>query len=438
MKKDHVGFVIFLFFLLITPKIPLGISIFPQKSAMPLGFVGLLIWMFLSPRHILRKKLFLKSSTSLRLLIFGIYAFFVSIISLNLTSIAFSFQYLFYLFMSYSLLSSYLNDAAYSGEIHKTYKIFSYFGVIFTFAVIISVWTGPFYQHQTIYVSKNWQDIPIRQGIGFMEGGSGAGAVLIVFCLFFFIIYRRYHRIGLFWGIIAFIALITTLSRSAVFSFIIGSIIYLFIACMRSIKRGRILRKTVFMVFEGISAVIIITLIWEGILLCFANRSILKDTMVSIGSGFALLRSEIAQGDIETRKEIWHESIDKWGNSTIRERILGNGFRSHGNISDDLVAWSTPHNVYIALLIDFGLIGFLLFIFPLLLFVITHTIRFLSGKESAAQRFALVVIMCLLMHNFTETFFYSPILMSLLLLSIILASLDMPKPMNLSQARTIK
>jgi len=57
MKRDHCGFFMFLACLLIAPEISVG-ALFgsPGRADMSLGLVGLMIWILLSPRHLINVK----------------------------------------------------------------------------------------------------------------------------------------------------------------------------------------------------------------------------------------------------------------------------------------------------------------------------------------------------------------------------------------------
>jgi len=57
MKRDHLGFFIFLVLLLLAPGVPLrklGFQLVPEMSTLSLSALGLAIWAFVSPQYITR------------------------------------------------------------------------------------------------------------------------------------------------------------------------------------------------------------------------------------------------------------------------------------------------------------------------------------------------------------------------------------------------
>ena len=80
----------------------------------------------------------------------------------------------------------------------------------------------------------------IQQGVGFAEGPNAAGAILIIFCSFYWFVYRSYQRRAWLYAAVAILALFTTVSRSAIFSYCIIISIYLVIKIIRSILLKKI------------------------------------------------------------------------------------------------------------------------------------------------------------------------------------------------------
>ena len=70
--------------------------------------------------------------------------------------------------------------------------------------------------------------------------------------------------------------------------------------------------------------------------------------------------------DIFTRISLWQDGIDAWAKGTVKDRVFRHGFRGSFELTSDNSAWITQHNVYIAILSDFGVIGATLFVISLL------------------------------------------------------------------------
>ncbi len=414
MKNDHAGFMIFLICSLIAPKIPLGFAALPGKSSISLGIVGLFIWALLSPRHILRIKCAPNYLPPQGLLVFGVYAFSISLASFNLVTIAYATQYFLYLLLGYLLFSGYLTRAAAFEQLSVTYRILTFVGFFFAAGVIVSVWTGPLYPHQVINTARQWGGLYIQQGVGFAEGTNGAGAILIVFSAFFWFVCRWHNKYSWLFVSVAIIALLSTISRSAIGAFAIGLALSLFIAVIRATLRAKISQQTIRSV-----GFFLLTLIVVGIVGFFYNLEN-RGYANAIALGFGLGDSGIIQSDTETRLTLWRKGIDIWSDGTVCEQLFGKGFRNSLNFTSGSAAWLTPHNAYLEILGDFGVIGLMLFLLPMLRFVIRTGIRCLRFGGTNIERAAFVTIVSLLVHNMTECFFYSPVLINLVMLVLIL------------------
>jgi len=82
------------------------------------------------------------------------------------------------------------------------------------------------------------------------------------------------------------------------------------------------------------------------------------------------------------------------------------------NVADS-GAWATAHNFYISWLNDFGLMGLVLFIVPVFwgLLKAGGQVILRHGRQGSSSAFCFVSLAGLLIHNLSETFFYSPTLM---------------------------
>lgn len=420
MKRDHVGFAIFLICLVLAPKIPLGFSALPGKSSMSLGIIGLVIWALLSYKHILKIKCLPNMGAAKGLLIFGVYAFGISLASSSLVAMAYAAQYLFYLLFSYLLFVGYLSRAAAAGQLSVALGILAWIGFVFSLGVIISVWTGPFYPHQTLWTARQWDGLLIQQGVGFAEGTNAAGAVLIVFNAFFWPAHRQNKSSWIICSL-SLLALLVTISRSAILSFIIGLVSFLFIVAIRTALRGRVSRKKIYFSNIGILCLVLIGATIVAFSYSIENREVIP----AIATGIGLGEGGVIRSDTETRLDLWEGGIRKWLDGAIYERLIGNGFRSSFSISDDSESgsWQTPHNFYLAILGDFGIVGLFLFLAPLLWFIFRISARLFRSGGTPVEQFSFVGMVGLMVHNMTETFFYSPTLISLLMFILILPSI---------------
>lgn len=104
-----------------------------------------------------------------------------------------------------------------------------------------------------------------------------------------------------------------------------------------------------------------------------------------------------------------------WASGSLLKMIFGGGFRSSMANITNIGAWHTAHNVYIAILGDFGVVGLALFLGALFVAFLRYTHLFLKDKAGRAERFGLMAVLALSIHNMTGTFFYSPICLSLLI-----------------------
>jgi len=74
---------------------------------------------------------------------------------------------------------------------------------------------------------------------------------------------------------------------------------------------------------------------------------------------------------------------------------------------------------------DFGLFGLSLFLLPLITVIAYSAVRIVKTGRASPAGFAFVSLVGLLIQNMTGPFFYSPLISSLTLLVMILASLSL-------------
>lgn len=419
ISKDHIGFFIFLMLLLLAPEIQVK-KLLPQmgleRSTLSLGAVGLLIWLLISPGYVTRVNLGVIWSDSLLLVKFGFYALFVSIMFKNFLSIAYAFQYVLYLVLGYLLLSAYFKDVLSKDELTISFNVIATIFTIYGIGVLISVFIGPIYPFQTSTFARTWGGISFNQAVGFSDNPNGAGAMLIVINSFFWFLYRHKGRFPFILSLISFFSLLLTFSRGAIFSFLFAVGILYLLLIVKIFMRPN-LAKEELVIVVGVSAIFVSVLFFILMVLAVPRMSYFRSILL----GFGITGSEIIETNLVTRLELWRTGILTYLNSDFIRQIVGNGFRATDYI-DSVGNWITPHNFYINALGDFGILGTILF---LLSFFIALTRSFtcilkLDGIE--IFEFSFVAIVGLLVMNMTEVFFYSPTLISMILLIFILQS----------------
>jgi hypothetical protein len=80
--------------------------------------------------------------------------------------------------------------------------------------------------------------------------------------------------------------------------------------------------------------------------------------------------------------------------------------------------WHTPHNVYITILGDFGIVRLVLFLTAIFKAMVHYARPLLAGKAGRSEKFGLMVVSALSIHNMTGEFFYSPVCLSLLIFTL--------------------
>ncbi|BBO67033.1 hypothetical protein DSCA_09630 [Desulfosarcina alkanivorans] len=95
-------------------------------------------------------------------------------------------------------------------------------------------------------------------------------------------------------------------------------------------------------------------------------------------------------------------------------KLFGSGF--HGSsTTTSYGTWLTSHNFYISLFGDFGLFGMVIFVIVFYKYFCVIFKRLIIIEGYGYERGTFVAIISLLAINMTETYFYSPVLISILI-----------------------
>lgn len=420
MTRDHIGFSLFLVFLLIAPKIPIHIAGGSERSSISLGFVGFIIWFLLCPNYLLR---FPKNKLPLPLIIlvfFAFYVFLVSLMSANLISLIYSVQFLFYIVACSLFFKKYFLKAKSCDSIEVALRIFFVVMLIYALGVLISVFTGPIYPWQTIYTLRPWGGMWIRQGVGFSEAQNMAAEILLIFAVAAIYLYQGNSIKKTILIILSLAALFSTLCRSPIIAFLVAIVALLvldfgyYLLLASKIKKWALVDTSYLLI-----GILIFTII--GFSALIVNEQLFS----AIFSGFNLGRDGLVKADLAKRITIWIGGLLNWSSlNSVTAIIFGRGFRSSMGIVSETGAWATSHNLFITILAEFGIIGLLIFI----LFFITSLLEFCSvlikknnDVANSAARFGFVSVFAIMIHNLAGEFLYSPVLISMIILVVMLS-----------------
>jgi O-Antigen ligase len=421
MTSNHLLFAAFIACLLLAPKVPLALAGLPLKTGISPAVFFLLVWALVSPEYVVRGRLPLRNSAVAGLLGFAVYAFCISAVSMEWVSVLYAGQYLIYAILGTVLLQAYLNEAMNRGELRRSFQIMAFLGTVFAIGVIVSVWTGPFFPHQTQWTERDWNGLTLQRGAGFADGVNTAAASLLTMTPFLLYVYSRESRWGFLLAVTGILAIFATLSRGAVIALIFSIGIVIIIGLMRtaltlavSVSSARRL------IFRGMTA-----LAFGVIVFAVVSQGGFEDAASAVQLGVGLGDTTIVSDDFDLRAQIWEESLRQWMSGNTFELLFGNGFRMTGNLDEYSEAWFTPHNLYLAFLGDFGLIGSGLFMIAFLLALLkaSRDVLFFSERKPATKA-TFVVLIALAIHNVTEAFLYSPILLTLVIAYLLLAELE--------------
>ena len=416
MKKDHMLFMIFLILTFIAPKVPANLIIdAPERSTISLGFIGLAAWVVFSPGTSIIGLRRLSNSYGLLLVLFAAYGFFVSFLSIKLISIAYSLQYLSYTMVGLIVLRGYFIRCIKLKEVKVAFKIITLVGIIFSLGIIVSIINGPLYPHQVQWTAKIIDGVRVERGVGFAENVNGAAATMLFFVPFviFLNTYQDKIRRGMLLVFLSGIALLCTLSRSAFFSLVVSLLVVGYFLWLRiMIKRLVSREKARFAVSFILISVILIIVFFSVFFVLVENNY--KEVLLSL---FGIGNNKFIANDVFDRFSIWANGIKQIAKHNDQMILFGQGFRSSQTINEYGV-WNSPHNVYIAFLGDFGVLGLLLFLACLVGSMISAFCNIIISKNAVVGYFFLVSLMSLSIHNLSEAFFYSPLVVILLLIML--------------------
>lgn len=348
---------------------------------------------------------------------------------------AYAVQFLFYSIGCWLMLGSYLLCIAEHRQQKIFYRILMAFGLLYAAGVIVSIWTGPFYPHQVLWYKRMIYGFVIPRGVGFAEGTNMAGAVLLIFSALIGFQYEGKGRVIVL--LIVLTGLCFTYSRAAIISFIVSVLGLWLCEGFFSVLKGRFEYKMLFKPATLCCGLVAVYLIGSYII---PPHTKLKAIAVSFGISGASATSSAIKADRTDpvkadrtgpvkggrtgnnlvkqvkagRYKYWEAALTSYLEEVPLKKVFGRGFRQSSIISE-YGAWETPHNMYLALLLDFGLAGLAIFMMPFLVYFV-QVAKMMATGSNRLNRGCSVAVMGLLLMNLTEAYFYSPVLIILLLL----------------------
>jgi len=404
VSRNHVGFALFMSLLLIAPKIPLKIPGGAAGSSVSLGIAGLVIWYLAYPEKLFSFPRIHVWHPLFWIIIFAIYAFVVSLLSGSIVSIAYSVQFLVYAAIGTMLIRRYVKNYAGINH-HNINSIFFGIAIIYSMGMLISVFTGPIYPHQTMATMRG----NIQQGVGFSESQNIAGIVVVFFTTACIYIYQGKSWKKWILLCLLVLALLSTLSRSAIISFLFTLIFVFCLDNLPSILQRASIKVSVLKNFGFVMSASGLLVIVTIVGIYSVNRSLLS-AILPFFDVTGKMASHMAD-----RFNLWSWGLDNWSSGSLLEMIFGGGFRSSMTVLSDRGTWKDAHNVYITILGDFGVVGLTLFLTALFVAFLRYTHLFLTNRAGRAERFGLMAVLALSIHNMTGPYFYSPICLSLLI-----------------------
>lgn len=423
MFPDHLGLALFMLLLLIAPQLPVEIPGGITGGNISLGVAGLVIWIlfrcrrklppvpFSTYNHLVRHPLFWLN-------VFALYAFLMSLISASTMSIAYGIQFLFYSFVLGFLMMPYHRKFP---VLYSTVagKIVLSVGIIFSIAIIVSTFTGPLYPHQARWTQRTWGGAMIQQGVGFSESQNLAGPVVVFFLAFCAFMYRGEPWKKWCLLVLMLYALMATFSRAVIASFVLAQILLFgmdLVKCLlRKMKSRQLLKQLSF----GLSGMLVSLAVF-----ILVNSFVYKSFFLALETGVGIEKrtsyhsQRIAVRDLSRRLDRWKHGIDYWQAQSLTGKIFGRGFRASMEISSDRESWYCAHNLYITILGDFGLIGLAVFLIMILKAFRDFVCLSLAPGSEHIGKFGLLVLIALSIDNLTGPYFYSPVCLSLLIISL--------------------
>lgn len=420
MKKDHILFLLTLVLIFISPKFPIGqyITVLPDKSGISLGLLGFIIWAAFRPLYLIRIPN--KVSSTLLWVFFALYILIISFISFNLSSIAYALQFFLYSYFVIFLIGNYLWRAQLHGEIPTMLRIIAFVSVVYGLGSIISVFTGPIYPHQVMAHARLWDGKWLQQGVGFGVNQNGVGGILLFFISFAWFCWQKNSLKEIAVLFILFVAIISTMSRSAIVALAISIIFTMMMTILALIFNYYSISLKRFTTCLLILIIVMLT-VFSGIQFNGTNNDYLA---WMFKEGFAAGDvTDMLEGE-SARFTAWEKGIDNWSESGSFHLLFGQGMKASSSFNS--TNWNSPHNLYIAFLGDFGLLGFLLFLLVILYYFYRSLTLSLSGNRIGF--FGLFFLTGLLFHNMTECFLYGIEYVIILLITFLIINLKINKP----------
>lgn len=413
MKRDHIGFFIFLTCLLIAPEISLGgFFNLPGRSNMSLGIVGLILWAILSPKHLTKVVRRFYYTPTFGLVIFSIYSFIVSIVSQNLSSILYAGQYLLYAILVFHMLSGYLWEAAKHDQMLILSRIVITIGWVVIFGTIASALLGPIYPNQTFWAVRKVGDVWIQRAVGFSGNPNAAAGILLILIPISLSLLPRTAKLQRFiLVVLGATAVLATFSRSAILSGVVAICALLVVRILKVLILGKVRFK--------VSNIVIITTGMVIFILFIMFLPTIPSIEPLLDKLFGALGIGTIAEEVGERFRIWNASYSEWTVASLAQQLFGAGFRAGTEVSI-YGTLMTPHNSYIEMLLDFGIVGLSIFVFPLVLTILRTLSRSLTFSQTNIEDMVVVGLLASGIHNMSETFFYSPTMLSLILLLMFL------------------
>ncbi|RED65821.1 O-antigen ligase family protein [Cohnella lupini] len=405
MNRHHIWFLLFLLMAIVAPKISLS-WIVGGNNSLSLGIIGLLGWLIFTKRGQIKvvesnQKYLLKI-----ILCIGLYCLTISVFTLNIVSILYSIQYFMYIFLSLLVYRRYLNEIVISQiGMNTLVNILLVVGFISALGVFLSLAVGPIYASQVGAYTIHWNGLNLTRGVGFYSSANFAGTFQMIFSLVGIFLQKyatlRYKKLITF---LIIVSLLLTFSRSAIFSFIIAFCFVYGIRLFSGLLNNNLKLKLK-------SALILILVI--NIFVIFVISLYLNKNSVILQGFFG----EQFSNDLLSRTEKWNSGWSMWLEMSKTQEVLGVGFRNSMQINPITGAWMTPHNFYIAFLIEFGLIGLALYLI-IIISMFLRTCLNIYNKFEQMNKFILGTFIALMIQNYSELFLYDPVLVSILILVI--------------------
>ena len=424
MKLDHKLFFITMALLFLAPRLPAYIlfPFSPLRSSLSFGIVGLVLWGLFRLKYLRRIPHDIGPWPKV-LILFAVYSLLISLPSFKISSMFGATQYLIYTFLSVMLLGNYLSRAVEYGEIRTVIRILMIIAVIYAVGVIVSIWTGPIYPHQTLYIGRRWLGVSINEGVGFGVNQNSVAGVMIVFISAAVLLLRTSPFRRFILVCLLVLALMVTVSRAGILGLVAG-MIFMFIPQILSWLMLRSLRARL-LYSVALTSAFIVTML-------FIILQINPDKKLSLMEGFGFGGTSIIHSE-NARIYLWLMGFKFWSESPIPQAIAGHGFRNSAIMS--LEAWVTSHNFFLSVLGDFGLIG--LFLFLLLYTGSLSTSMKLARRGKNVGLFGTWTMSSLFLLNMTENFFYGVEFIFLLVFIMVLVGNEQEKKGIIKEGKNV-